>query len=85
MESITIDKLVDEENDSIDSKELRFFLNQKLNELYEKDKTTPIFDYEDIRYSAMIDLIYDMMPSLREDIKLDDAQKPTNKTIIIKE
>ena len=47
MESITIDKLVDEKDDSIDSKELRFFLNQKLNELYEKDKTTPIFDYKD--------------------------------------
>ena len=75
MEPITIDKLVDKENDSIDSKELHIFLNQKLEELYKKEKATPVFDYEDIRYSAMIDLIYDMMPSLRENIKLDDSAK----------
>ena len=84
MESITIDKLVGKNNDSVDLKELRFFLNQKLDELYKKDKGTPLFDYEDIRYSAMIDLIYDLMPSLREDIKLDHSEEKISELILEK-
>jgi len=72
MESITIDKLVDGKKDSIDSDELRIFLNQKLEELYKKEKGTNLLDYDDIRYSAMIDLIYDIMPSLKDEIILND-------------
>ena len=75
MESITIDKLVDKESGIIDQKDLRIFLNQKLDELYNNEKETNMFDFEDIRYSAMIDLIYEMMPSLRENIKLDNSKK----------
>lgn len=72
MDSISIDKLVDEKKDSIDSEKLRMFLRQKLQELYKKEKDTNLFDYDDIRYSAMIDLIYEIIPSLRAEIILNE-------------
>ena len=68
MELETIEDLIDEKNKNIDYQELYFFFNQKLKELYEKEKVTPLFDYADIRYTAMIDLIYEIMPSLKEEI-----------------
>ena len=52
------------------------FLNQKLKGLYEKDKAEPLQDYSEIRYSAMIDLIYELMPSLRNELELE---KPITK------
>lgn len=68
MEMKTIESLVDAEDKSIDCKELYTFLNQRLKELYEKERVTPLFDYADIRYSAMIDLLYEIMPSLKEEL-----------------
>ena len=62
----TIEDLIDEKN----KKELCFFFNRKLKELYEKKKATPVFDYADIRYTAMIDLIYEIMPSLKVQFNL---------------
>ena len=47
-------------------------LKQKLDELYKKDRDTPLFDYDQIRYSAMIDLIYEIMPSLRQELATKD-------------
>lgn len=69
MEVNTIEKLIDSNQKSIDYQELYSFFNQKLNELYQKDKVEPLFDYQEIRYSAMIDLIYEIMPSLKKDIQ----------------
>jgi len=82
MESITIDKLVDEKGESINAKDLRFFLNNKLDELYEKDKNIPLLDYEEIRSAAMIDLIYEIMPSLRQDIDLNNNKKVNDPLIV---
>ena len=61
-----IDKLVNKNSMSIDYDDLQSFLNEKLNEIYAKEKITPLFDYADIRYSAMIDLLYEIMPSLKD-------------------
>lgn len=66
MKSETIENLDDVKSGNVDHHELYFFFNQKLKELYEKEKVTPLFDYADIRYTAMIDLIYEIMPSLKE-------------------
>jgi len=65
MKNNIIEDLIDDNKNKIDFQKLQFFMNEKLNELYQKEKTTPLFDYHDIRYSAMIDLIYEMMPSLK--------------------
>jgi len=66
MKPKTIENL-DAKDEDINHQEIYLFLNQKLNDLNEKEKATPLFDYEDIRYSAMIDLIYEIMPSLKEE------------------
>ena len=68
MRSETIDDLIDEKNKNIDYQKLYFFFNRKLKEIYKKEKVTPLFDYADIRYTAMIDLIYEIMPSLKKEI-----------------
>ena len=71
MEFKTIEDLIDVGGKNIDSKELYEFLNNKLQDLYQKDKVEPLFDYSEIRYSAMIDLIYELMPSLRNEIEFE--------------
>ncbi len=73
MENKTIDELFGTNNQKVDYEELHAFFNKKLNELYEKDKTTPLLDYDDIRYSSMIDFIYDIMPSLKDEIDLEKS------------
>ncbi len=65
MKTNTIENLVGEGENSIDYQKLYLFMNQKLDDLYKKEKVTPLFDYQDIQYSAMIDLIYEIMPSLK--------------------
>jgi Ca2+-binding EF-hand superfamily protein len=76
MKPKTIEDLVDPEDDkSIEYQKLHRFLNQKLTELYEKEKATPLFDYLDIRYTAMIDLIYELMPSLKEELTVEHFEK----------
>ena len=69
MSTKTIEDLVDS-NKMINSDELHYLLSKKLNELYEKDKENPLFDYAEIKYSAMIDLIYELMPTLKDDLEL---------------
>jgi len=64
----TIEELVNSRNQTIDSEELYHFLHQKLDELYKKDQAEPLLDYAEIRYAAMIDVIYELMPSLRNDL-----------------
>lgn len=76
MELETIEDLINVGGNHISSKELYDFLNQKLKELYGKDKAEPLYDYSEIRYSAMIDLIYELMPSLRNELELE---KPITK------
>ena len=72
METRTIEDLFSQ-NQPIQSQDLRQFLNNKLTELYDREKQEPLFDYAQIRYSAMIDLVYEMMPTLREE--LDQEQE----------
>ena len=72
MEFETIEELIDAGGKHIDSQELYDFLNQKLKELYEKDKAEPLQDYSEIRYSAMIDFLYELMPSLRNELELEN-------------
>lgn len=72
MERATIEEIVKDKNDSISFEELYKFFNEKLVDLYKKDKAIPVFDYDDIRYSAMIDFIYNIMPSLRDEINLNE-------------
>jgi len=76
MEFETIEDLIDVGGKHIDSQELHDLLNHKLKELYEKDRQENLFDYSEIRYSAMIDLIYEIMPSLRNELELE---KPITK------
>ena len=76
MEFETIEELIDVGGKKIDSQELHDFLNHKLKELYEKDRQENLFDYSEIRYSAMIDLLYELMPSLRNELELE---KPITK------
>ena len=76
MDLETIEDLINVGDNHISSKELYDFLNQKLKGLYEKDKAEPLYDYSEIRYSAMIDLIYEIMPSLRNELELE---KPITK------
>ncbi len=64
MELKTIEDIAN--NSELDITQLHYLLSEKLEELYEKEKDTNLFDYDQIRYSAMIDLIYDIMPSLKE-------------------
>ena len=71
MEFKTIEDLIEVGGNNINSQELYHFLNNKLKVLYQKDKAEPLFDYSEIRYSAMIDLIYELMPSLRDEIELE--------------
>ena len=66
--NVTIENLKDIDNNNIDYEKLYSFMNQKLTELYKKEKTVPILDYQDIRYSAMIDFIYEIMPSLKKEL-----------------
>jgi len=68
MKSETIEDLIGEKNKNINYQKLYFFFNRKIKEIYKKEKATPLFDYADIRYTAMIDLIYAIMPSLKEEI-----------------
>ena len=70
MENKTIDELFGTNSQEVDYEKLHAFFNKKLNELYEKDKATPLLDYDDIRYSSMIEFIYDIMPSLKDEIDL---------------
>ena len=72
MESKTIEELFQSNNKSIDFDGLSSFFNDKLNDLYMKEKGTNLLDFDEIRYSAMIDLIYEIMPSLRDEISLND-------------
>ena len=66
----TIEDLVDSE--SISYQDLQLLFREKLNELYEKDQTIPLFDYLDIRYSAMIDLLCELMPSIKQNLEIND-------------
>ena len=72
MEFETIEELINAGCNQIDSQELYDFLNHKLKELYEKDKAEPLQDYSEIRYSAMIDFLYELMPSLRNKLELEN-------------
>ena len=84
MEYETIDDIVNDKNSHVEYEALRLLLNQRLKELYEKEKETPLFDYADIRYSAMIDLIYDIMPSLRDEIDIEKSNKEFKEPIVLK-
>lgn len=66
MKEKTIDDISNAQR-TIDYHELQLFMHEKLKELYDKDRQTPLFDYEQIRYSAMIDLLHELMPSLKEE------------------
>jgi len=63
-----IDDLIQDKKENINKNDIEIFLNKKLEELYDKQKKEPLFDYSEIKYSAMIDLIYEIMPSLRRQI-----------------
>lgn len=80
----SIDDIVNDKNNNIDYETLRDLLNQRLKELYDEEKKTPLLDYADIQNSAKIDLIYDIMPSLKDEINLEDQQDKPKETIIIK-
>ena len=69
MEIRTIEELISSKDEKVDYEELHAFFNQKLKELYKEDQQTQLLDYDDIRYSSKIDLIYEIMPSLRDEIK----------------
>ena len=56
----SIDDIVNDKNNNIDYETLRDLLNQRLKELYDEEKKTPLFDYADIQNSAKIDLIYEL-------------------------
>jgi len=71
MEIETIEDLFKSDNNSINKKDLSTFFNKRLQELYIKDKKEPLFDYDEIRYSAIIDFIYEMMPSLKQEIDIN--------------
>jgi hypothetical protein len=64
----TIDDLIQDKKENINKDDIEIFLSKKLEELYGKQREEPLFDYSEIKYSAMIDLIYEIMPSLRRDI-----------------
>ena len=81
MKDLTIEDLANSKDKNIDYEVLQSFFNEKLQEIYEKDKAIPILDYADIRYSAMIDLLYEMMPSLKEDISENETGYKLEKTI----
>ena len=75
MKMENIDDLVDSKSMNISYQELKSLLNNKLDELYKKEKVTPLLDYEDIQHSAKIDLILEIMPSLRDEIKIDESKE----------
>ena len=70
MEIDSIEELFNSKNNNVDLEELHSFFNKKLKELYNQDSQTPLLDYDDIRFSSQIDLIHELMPSLRSEIKL---------------
>ena len=84
MESKTIEDLINSKGQNIDYRDLHSFLNQKLKELYDKEKSTPLLDYSDIRNSAMIDLIYEIMPSLKDEIDLKEDGNQIEKSVLVK-
>jgi len=65
---VTIENLTDGDKKNIDYEKLYSLMNKKLKDLYQKEKITPLFDYQEIRYSAMIDFIYEIMPSLKNEL-----------------
>lgn len=65
---VTIENLTDGDKKNIDYAKLYSFMNKKLKDLYQREKIIPLFDYQDIRYSAMIDFIYEIMPSLKNEL-----------------
>ncbi len=83
MASQSIENLVNRGDNSVSYKELYELLNQKLKELYSEKRAIPLLDYADIRYSAMIDLIYEMMPSLRDEMALKEYNNEMEKTLLI--
>jgi hypothetical protein len=66
MEIKSIESLIDGKNNNIDYEKLHYFMSEKLNDLYNKGKTIPLGDYQDIKNSAIIDFIYEILPSLKE-------------------
>jgi hypothetical protein len=68
MKTKTIENLITKGENNIDYQKLYLFMNHKLDDLYKKEKITPLFDYQEIQYSAMIDLIYEIMPSLKNEL-----------------
>lgn len=72
MERRTIEELMRDKNQNINYKDLRSFFNNKLDELYKKDKEIPLFDYDEIKYAAVIDFIYELVPSLRDEMKFGE-------------
>ena len=69
-----IDNLVQGVNNNINYDELIAFFDKKIKELYEKERMTNLFDQDNIRYSAMIDVLYEMMPSLKDELKLKESE-----------
>jgi len=72
--SETIEDLLKVSNKSIHYEDLHMFFNEKLKELYGMEKTMNLLDHDEIRNSAMIDFIYEIMPSLREEIKFKESK-----------
>ena len=75
MEYRTIEELIDVDKQTIDSKELYDFFTQKLDELFKKDKAEPLLDCAEIQYAAMIDFMYELMPTLRHQL---ETEKPNS-------
>lgn len=76
-----IEDLIHTNDKSINYQDLYSFFDQKLKELYDEEKTIPLLDYSDIRNSAVIDFIYKIMPSLRDEIKLNESSKQIQKIV----
>ena len=84
MKHNNIEELVDKNSNSISYGELQDLLDTKLEELYKKGKITNLLDYDDIRNSAMIGLIYELMPSLKDKIDLEESDEEARKTVLVK-
>ena len=57
-------------NEKVSREELSIYFNKKLEELFEKEKGSNLMDFDEIQYSAKIDLIYELMPSLKDKIRV---------------
>ncbi len=65
----TIDEMVSSQSKTVDFEELQSLFQQKLDLLCEQDGSVALLDYENIRHSAQIELLCELMPSLRKTIE----------------